>query len=151
MTSNPPELMGRVAKILLYLFFSRCLDMIIKFCILGPIPKGFFYPTWWFKIVGEKIGQNFNSYFLSLEISTKLQGFKLIFSGLVPGAYSGGGLWGLSPPWTSEIYWFHGVFRPQRVLSPPWKDKQNLSPSPLNKFLNTPLTGIMFKYRFSLA
>ena len=25
----------------------------------------------------------------------------------------GGGLWGLSSPWTSEIYGFQGVFRPQ--------------------------------------
>ena len=32
------------------------------------------------------------------------------------------------PPWTSEIYWFQGVFRPQRVLSPPGKGKKNLSP-----------------------
>ena len=36
-----------------------------------------------------------------------------------------GGLWGLSPPWTSEIL-ISGCFRPQRVLSPPpWKEKKN--------------------------
>jgi len=50
--------------------------------------------------------------------------------------YSGGGLLGLSPPWTSEIYWFQRVFRPQRVLSPPGKKKKL---SPLDEFLNTPM------------
>ena len=52
-----------------------------------------------------------------------------------------GGGYGVKPPWTSEIFWFHGVFRPQRVLSPPpGKRKKNLSP--LDKFLNTPLVVI---------
>ena len=55
--------MGRVAKILLFFFFSGSLDMAIKSCLLGPIPKGFFTlrDDLKYKIVGEKIGQNFNS------------------------------------------------------------------------------------------
>ena len=40
-------------------------------------------------------------------------------------AYSGGKLWGLSPPFTREIYGFQGVFRPQRVLSPPQNEKNS--------------------------
>ena len=54
-------------------------------------------------------------------------------------AYSEG-LRGLSPspPWTSEIYWFQDVFRPQRQLSPLWKEKKNLNPTP-NKFMDMPL------------
>ena len=49
-----------------------------------------------------------------------------------------GGLWGLSPPpWTSEIYWFQGVF------SPPGKRKK-FKP-PLDKFLNTPLDLTLYK------
>ena len=45
--------------------------MAIKSCILGPIPKGFFTlrDDLKYKIVGEKIGQNFNSNSLSLEIA----------------------------------------------------------------------------------
>ena len=39
------------------------------------------------------------------------------------------------PPWTSEIYWFQGVFRPQRVLSPPGKGKKNLSPPWTNSWI----------------
>ena len=36
-----------------------------------------------------------------------------------------GGLLGLSPPpWTSEIYWFQGIFMPQWVLSPPLERKK---------------------------
>ena len=54
------------------------------------------------------------------------------------GAYSGGGRWRLSPPRTSEIYWFQGVFSPQRVLSPPPGQIKKFKP-PLDKFLNTPL------------
>ena len=54
-----------------------------------------------------------------------------------PGAYSGGGLWGLSPLGPVKFIWFQGVFRAQRVLSTLWKDKK-LSPA-LDKFLNTPL------------
>ena len=46
---------------------------------------------------------------------------------------------GAKPPLDSEIFWFHGVFRPQRVLSPTWKEKK-CKPPPKNKFLNTFLT-----------
>jgi len=39
--------------------------------------------------------------------------------------YSGGAM-GAKPPWNSEIYGFQGVFRPQRVLSPPpWKENNS--------------------------
>ena len=41
----------------------------------------------------------------------------------VQGPIRGGG-YGGKPPWTSEIYWFQGVFRPQRLLSPPGKIKK---------------------------
>ena len=44
-----------------------------------------------------------------------------------PGAYSGGeGLWGQSPPWTCVINRFQGVFRPQRVLSPPPVERKKM-------------------------
>ena len=52
---------------------------------------------------------------------------------------TGGGLWGLSPPWIIEIYGFQRGFRPQLVLSlrpPPGKKKLS---STLDKFLYTPL------------
>ena len=45
-----------------------------------------------------------------------------------------GGVIGAMPPWTSEIYWFRGVFRPQRVLSPPGEIK-NSSPSWTNSWI----------------
>ena len=51
-----------------------------------------------------------------------------------------GGVWGLSPPQTSEIYGFHGVFSPQWELIPPGKKK--VKPSPMAKFLKTPLNLI---------
>ena len=48
------------------------------------------------------------------------------------------GAMGVKPtPWISVIYRVQGVFRPQRVLSPPWKEKK-IMPQ-LDKFLNTPL------------
>ena len=41
------------------------------------------------------------------------------------GRIRGVGYGSYAPPWTSEIYWFQGVFRPRRVLSPPpRKDKK---------------------------
>ena len=49
----------------------------------------------------------------------------------VKGVFRGG----VSPPWTSEIYWLQGVFRPQRVLSPPWKDKKIKPPSWTNSWI----------------
>ena len=42
----------------------------------------------------------------------------------VRGVLKGGGLWGLSPPWASEIYGFQRVFRPQRVLRLPLERKK---------------------------
>ena len=47
---------------------------------------------------------------------------------------SGGRAIVAKPPWTSEIYWFQGVFMPQRVLSPPWKE-ENLSPPWTNSWI----------------
>ena len=35
---------------------------------------------------------------------------------------------GAKPSWTSEIYLIQGVFRPQQVLSPPWKEKKIEAP-----------------------
>ena len=35
----------------------------------------------------------------------------------------GGGEWGLRPPCSVKIYSFKGVYRPQRTLSPPLKEK----------------------------
>ena len=43
-----------------------------------------------------------------------------------------GGAMGAEPPWTSEIYWFQGVSRLQRVLSPPTQ---------ADKILNMPLVS----------
>jgi len=47
----------------------------------------------------------------------------LLSRGVVRGAM------GAKPPWISEIYRIHGVFGPQRVLSPPpLERKLNVSP-----------------------
>ena len=54
----------------------------------------------------------------------------------------GGGLWGLSPTWPSEINEFQGFFfSPQHVLSPPWKKRKQAPPSHI---LNTPLGAFSF-------
>ena len=52
--------------------------------------------------------------------------------------YSGGGL---SPPWTSEIYWFQGFSGPNGCWAPhPWKDKK-LKPPWTNSWIRPWLTG----------
>ena len=58
----------------------------------------------------------------------------------IRGVFRGGAMGAKPTPWTSEIYRFQRVFRPQRVLSPPGK-KKKLAP-PLDKFLNTPLIDV---------
>ena len=63
----------------------------------------------------------------------------------VRGGVRGGGYW-LRTPWTSEIYRFQGVFRPQWVISPSWKEKK--CKPPLDKFLTTPLLTVPFSVDF---
>ena len=60
-----------------------------------------------------------------------------------------GGILGLSHPpppssRTSEIFKFQGVFRPQRMLSPPPCGKKKFKPI-LYKFLNTPLSQVFYE------
>ena len=47
----------------------------------------------------------------------------------IRGVLRGGAVGAKPTPWTSEIFRSQGVFRPQRVLSPPGKRKK-LSPPP---------------------
>ena len=55
----------------------------------------------------------------------------LLYSSNCKSIYSGTYSEGAKPPWTSEIYWFQGVFRPQRVLSPPpQKNFKKFKPPP---------------------
>ena len=70
-----------------------------------------------------------NSCIVNIEINTSsrsivnLQRYLICIRYPASGAYSGGGLWGLSPPWTSEIYWFQGFSGPNGcwALPPPGK------------------------------
>ena len=47
-------------------------------------------------------------------------------------------------PWASEIYVFHGVFRPQWVLiPPPWKKKEKCKP-PSGQIMITPMNPELY-------
>ena len=85
----------------------------------------------------------------SLNLSTLLPLWWIEKYGSDQRRIQGGRLWGLSPPpWTSEIYGFQESFRPQRVLSPPCKEKK-FKPLPwTNIFLNTPLGRTTSRRRF---
>ena len=80
-------------------------------------------------IVGQtaSVISPFYSILLGRNLSPLLYGSncKSIYSG----TYSEGAM-GAKPPWTSEIYWFQGVFRPQRVLSPTPRKIKKIKPPP---------------------
>ena len=61
---------------------------------------------------------------------------------------SGGAMRAQPPFWTSVIYEFQGVLRPQQVPSPPCEGK-SLSPPP-DKFLNTLMVSKFQEYRCTL-
>ena len=63
-------------------------------------------------------------------------------------AYIGrGGVWRLNPLWSSQIYGFQGVFRPQRVLSP--LERQKSKPHRTNSCVRPCLLFYIFKHRMN--
>ena len=52
-----------------------------------------------------------------------------------------GGAMGAKPPWTSEIYWFQGSFRPQWVL-----ERKKCKPPPWTKYALDDYTSSIYIY-----
>ena len=75
-----------------------------------------------------------------------------VFPCFLTEAYSGG-LWGLSPPWTGEIYGYQGVLKPPRVLSPPPCKEKNVKPPPgkIPEYASAFWIYIFFYFKSSLS